>query len=64
MCVCLTCFLTFLPVFEQEDKEQTVFLLDDGDEESNESEAEDEGRQQPKRKAPAWVDEDDELEEE
>lgn len=48
----------------EEDKEQTATLLDDRDEESDESEAEDEGRQEPRTKAPAWVDEDDELEEE
>ncbi|XP_074552705.1 U3 small nucleolar RNA-associated protein 18 homolog [Halichoeres trimaculatus] len=48
----------------EEDKEQTTILLDDGDEDLDGSEAEDEGPQQPRRKAPAWVDEDDELEEE
>ncbi|XP_067427022.1 U3 small nucleolar RNA-associated protein 18 homolog [Thunnus thynnus] len=49
----------------EEDEEQTGTLLaEDGDEESGESEAENEARPQvqPTRKA-AWVDEDDELEE-
>lgn len=51
---------------EQEDEEQTDSLLtEDKDDESGDSEAEDEARLQlgPTRGA-AWVDEDDELEEE
>lgn len=51
---------------EQEDEEQTAALLvEDEDHESGESEAEDGARLQlqPTRGA-AWVDEDDELEEE
>lgn len=59
-------FKTLFPVVEQEDEEQTgTLLVEDRDEESGESENEDEARLQvqPTRKA-AWVDEDDELEEE
>ncbi len=50
---------------EQKDEEQTAALLEDEDHESGESEAEDGARLQlqPTRGA-AWVDEDDELEEE
>uniref|UniRef100_UPI0037E8BEC7 U3 small nucleolar RNA-associated protein 18 homolog n=1 Tax=Semicossyphus pulcher TaxID=241346 RepID=UPI0037E8BEC7 len=51
-------------VEEEEDEEQTRTLLEEeGDEESGESEAEDEARLQPSGGAAAWVDEDDELEE-
>lgn len=57
--------LTSLPVFQQEDEQQDdMLLLQDGAEDSGESDAEDEARlqRQPTRGA-AWVDEDDELEE-
>lgn len=56
----------FCPVGEQVDEDQTgALLVEDRDEESGESEDEDEARPQlqTSRKA-AWVDEDDELEEE
>lgn len=52
-------------MFHQEDEQQVdTLLLEDAAEESGQSEAEDEARQQrqPTRGA-AWVDEDDELEE-
>lgn len=55
--------MTSLPVVEQEDEEQSGTLLEDRADESDESEAEDEARLQTDREA-AWVDEDDELEEE
>ncbi|XP_041672937.1 U3 small nucleolar RNA-associated protein 18 homolog [Cheilinus undulatus] len=49
----------------EEDEEKTVTLLEeDKEEESAESEAEDGNHLQPSKKAPVWVDEDDELEEE
>lgn len=54
-------------VFEQEEQEERsgTLLVEDRDEDSGDedSEAEDEARQQRSREA-AWVDEDDELEEE
>lgn len=56
----------FFPVGEQVDEDQTgALLVEDRDEESGESEDEDGARPQLQmtRKA-AWVDEDDELEEE
>ncbi|XP_034567681.1 U3 small nucleolar RNA-associated protein 18 homolog isoform X2 [Notolabrus celidotus] len=49
---------------EQDEKQKGTLLEEDGDEELDESDTEDEARRQPRRKAPAWVDEDDELEEE
>lgn len=59
-------FKTSLPVVEQEDDEQTETLPEDvRDEESGQSEDENEACLQPEpSRKPAWVDEDDELEEE
>lgn len=52
-------------MFEQEDEEQAATLLEDKPGESEESESEDEAHLQLRSsRAAAWVDEDDELEEE
>lgn len=53
--------LTSLPVFEQEGKRSAALLEEGRDDESDQSE--DDARPPPSRGA-AWVDEDDELEEE